>query len=177
MKVVSIVRPFCFSLHLKAHSVFVFHFVFCFGVARLRRRVVLAEKLSCRCRKMAIRGGGGKSLDLSGLINTDMLLFLKCHGEGPLNKTSVSHHKRNLPENEPERNPRETSALRVTDPSSNLSYIKSHKHPQRSKIEAGRHLLHIRKAAAAFALQLFSVVYTASQLQQRFFIPLQNCPH
>lgn len=92
------------------------------------------------------------SLNLSSLINTDMLLFLKCHGEGSLNKTSVSHHKRNLPENEPERNPRETSTLRVTDPSSNLSYIKSHKHPQRSKIEAWRHLSQIRKAEAAFAL-------------------------
>lgn len=122
----------------------------------------LPEKLSCRCRKMA--SGEAPSLNLSSLINTDMLLFLKCHGEGSLNKTSVSHHKRNLPENEPERNPLETSALRVTDPSSNLSYIKSHKHSQRSKIEAWRHLLQIRKAEAAYALQLFSVAYSALQL-------------
>lgn len=123
---------------------------------------LLPEKLSCRCRKMA--SGEAPSLNLSSLINTDMLLFLKCHGEGSLNKTSVSHHKRNLPENEPERNPLETSALRVTDPSSNLSYIKSHKHSQRSKTEAWRHLLQIRKAEAAYALQLFSVAYSALQL-------------
>lgn len=33
-------------------------------------------------------------VNLCSLVNTDMLLFLKCHGDGSLNKTSVSHHKR-----------------------------------------------------------------------------------
>lgn len=147
-----------FPLQLKAFSSFVcfpFCFLDCFFLPCSFAHLPptwMRFQINCHADAEKWQSGEAPSLNLSSLINTDMLLFLKCHGEGSLNKTSVSHHKRNLPENEPERNPRETSALRVTDPSSNLSYIKSHKHPQRSKIEARRHMLQIREAEAAFAL-------------------------